>query len=241
MKHLNLILLSTLLVAHSAWADGETTPPEISITSPALGEEADGGTVVVQGSVTDSTNVNTFPAGVERVIYRLQGERRWRNAILSARNSATTDFFFSFKIKKGENKRFYVRAFDLCRNESDTLGRKVFRPRVMRRAAATSTDDTNDDGNDATGTSVSNSSTATSQSVTAGASSSSSATVEIPKALEPDDDQTFNRNRLPTARRTSQATIIISPYFPVYRLDVSDIPADGVAIDPRNGDPFLLP
>ncbi|MEM0898226.1 MAG: hypothetical protein AAGJ79_15240 [Verrucomicrobiota bacterium] len=225
-------LAATLLLTAAGVATEDTQPPTIDVSSivPALGEEAAGSTVVVSGTAADTADSGT--AGVARVYYRLQGSRRWRRAILTAQDAASTTFIFSFKIKKGENKRFYVRAFDLCDNESDSIGRRVFRPRVQRREPALSTTTTTD-GTTATSTSSSNS-TASAQ----GSVSSS----ESPSAIAPNEDADFSNAEIPTASPVDGADqLVLSPYSPRVQLDVSGFDSGDVAIDPRNGNPFLVP
>ena len=68
------------------------------------------------------TSVSTF------VEYRIEGSRRWRKAILTNPGETTTTYVFTYKNKKrGRARRIYVRARDEEGNESDTVGRRIFR------------------------------------------------------------------------------------------------------------------
>jgi hypothetical protein len=150
--------------------------------------------------------------------------------------NATTTYIFTFKIKKGKNKRFYVRVFDLCDNESDTIGRRVFRPRVQRREPATTTDPEPGDGV----TPV----VATAQSVgTPGFITASSPSLTNIQAAATANREDFGPDEeIPTAKPTSRSsTIVVSPYFPRIELDVSGFSSGDIATDPRNGLPFLIP
>ena len=125
-----LIAISAALFAFVITAQAQdTTPPTITMSSPVNGVPVETDRVTVTGEVTDDV-------GIRRVQYRVEGSRRWRNAIIvpdgtqdpNARTSAS--FFFSYKNKKkGRARRVYMRCIDLAGNESDTIGRKVFRAR----------------------------------------------------------------------------------------------------------------
>ena len=122
MKKLLAIPAALFVFAASARAQ-DTTAPEITMDAPANGVAVITDRVTVTGEVTDAV-------GVMRVEYRIEGRRRWRRATLTVPNGTTTSYVFSYKNKrKGRAKRVYVRAFDAARNESDTIGRKIFRSR----------------------------------------------------------------------------------------------------------------
>ena len=124
-----LIAISAALFAFvvNAQAQEDTTPPTITMDAPVNGVPVETDTITVTGSATDDT-------GVRRVQYRLEGSRRWRDAILTAPNETTTTYVFTFKNKKkGRARRVYVRALDFEKNESDTIGRKIFRARTTFR------------------------------------------------------------------------------------------------------------
>lgn len=243
-----LISLTVVFALSAARGEEDTQPPVIDVGSiaPALGDEAPGSTVVVSGTVTDSADAGT--AGIERVQYRLQGNRHWRRAILTAQDSPSTTFIFTFKIKKGENKRFYVRAFDLCRNESDSIGRRVFRPRVQPREPATGGGDPGDgtDPGDGGGgpvvTPTSTQSTAQSTGTPGFLTQDSPSLTNVP-AAEPADRSDYTEDEtFPTAKPvTRSANIVVSPYFPRVELDVTGFSTGDLALDPRNGQPFLVP
>ena len=234
MKILPLIItLASLFAAVTAQASEDTQPPAIDVSSisPALGEEATGGTVVVSGTVTDTADSGT--AGIDKVYYRLQGSRTWHRAILTAQGAATTTYIFTFKIKKGKNKRFYIRVFDLCGNESDTIGRRIFRPRVQPREPATATDP-----GDGAPPVVAPLSVGTPGFL----SQSSLSQTDVPAAGTASREGFGPDEEIPTAKPTSRSSsIVVSPYFPRIELDVSGFSSGDIATDPRNGLPFLIP
>lgn len=104
--------------------DADTSPPTITMTAPVNGVEVTTDRVTVTGEATDDT-------GVDIVEYRIEGKRRWRRATLTNPDETSTSYVFSYKnTKKGRAKRVYVRCRDAAKNESDTIGRKIFRSRT---------------------------------------------------------------------------------------------------------------
>ena len=104
--------------------DADTSPPTITMTAPVNGVEVTTDRVTVTGEATDDT-------GVDIVEYRSEGKRRWRRATLTNPDETSTSYVFSYKnTKKGRAKRVYVRCRDAAKNESDTIGRKIFRSRT---------------------------------------------------------------------------------------------------------------
>ena len=122
MKKFIAIPAALLAFAFSAQAQ-DTSPPTITMDAPVNGVAVGTDRVTVTGDATDDT-------GVKRVEYRIEGSRRWRRATLTNPDGTTTTYVFSYKNKKkGRARRVYVRARDDAKNESDTIGRKIFRAR----------------------------------------------------------------------------------------------------------------
>jgi hypothetical protein len=117
-----LIAISAAFYAFAAAAqaqNADTSPPTITMDTPVNGVAVATDRITVEGEATDDV-------GVSRVEYRIEGRRRWRRAIVLSTGAYT----FSFKnTKKGRARRVYVRAIDAAKNESDTIGRKIFRAR----------------------------------------------------------------------------------------------------------------
>jgi hypothetical protein len=122
MKKLLALPVALLAFALNAQAQ-DTTPPTVTMTAPVNGVAVFTDRVTVTGTATDDV-------GVKRVEYRIEGNRRWRRAILTNPDATTTSYVFSYKNKrKGRARRIFVRCRDDAKNESDTLGRKIFRSR----------------------------------------------------------------------------------------------------------------
>ena len=125
-----LIAISAVLFAfvlNAQAQEEDTSPPTVTMDAPVNGVPVETDRVTVTGEASDDT-------GVRRVQYRLEGSRRWRDAILTAPNETSTTYVFSYKNKKkGRARRVYVRCLDAAKNESDTIGRKVFRSRTTTR------------------------------------------------------------------------------------------------------------
>ncbi|MEM0898225.1 MAG: hypothetical protein AAGJ79_15235 [Verrucomicrobiota bacterium] len=136
MKRPFAILLSIAALTGSALARIDDSPPVIdpTVITPALGTDITTSRVTVSGTVTDEggAETNTSRFGVRRVFWRPEGSTKWRRALLTAQDAATTTFVFSFSLKSGKARRIHIRAFDICGNESDTITRKFFRPRPDR-------------------------------------------------------------------------------------------------------------
>ena len=124
MKKLISIAAAVLSFVTAAQAqDEDTSPPDIDISAPVNGIAVTTDRVTVTGDASDDT-------GVHIVEYRLEGSRRWRRATLTNPDTTSTSYVFSYKnTKKGRAKRVYVRARDAANNESDTIGRKIYRAR----------------------------------------------------------------------------------------------------------------
>ena len=123
MKKLIASAAAILAFATSAYSQDDTNPPSVTMTAPVNGIAVETDRVTVTGDARDDT-------GVSVVEYRIEGQRRWRKATLTNPDSSSTSYVFSYKnTKKGRAKRVYVRARDEAKNESDTLGRKIFRAR----------------------------------------------------------------------------------------------------------------
>jgi hypothetical protein len=122
MKKFIAISAAVYALATAAQAQ-DTTPPEITMAAPVNGVAVTTARVTVTGDATDDT-------GVERVEYRIEGMRRWRRAVLTNPDDTSTAYVFSYKnTKKGRARRVYVRARDAAKNESDTIGRKIYSAR----------------------------------------------------------------------------------------------------------------
>ena len=122
MKKLIASAAAILAFATSAFSQ-DTNPPSVTMTAPPTGIAVETDRVTVTGDANDDTAVTV-------VEYRIEGSRRWRRATLTNPDSSSTSYVFSYKnTKKGRAKRVYVRARDEAKNESDTLGRKIFRAR----------------------------------------------------------------------------------------------------------------
>ena len=94
--------------------------PEIRLDTPTGGSLVSKRFTIV-GTVTDNV-------GVTEVRYRIEGEKRWRTAILVQAGAVSTTFTFRAKLRSGRGKsRVYVRAWDAVRNESDIVSRKFRR------------------------------------------------------------------------------------------------------------------
>ncbi len=119
-----LIAISAALIAFVINAQAQdTSPPTITMSAPVNGVPVETDRVTVTGEASDDV-------GVKRVQYRVEGSRRWRNAILTDPDGTSTTYVFSYRNKrKGRARRVYVRCLDAAKNESDTIGRKVFRAR----------------------------------------------------------------------------------------------------------------
>ncbi|MEM9478414.1 MAG: hypothetical protein AAGA58_02000 [Verrucomicrobiota bacterium] len=132
----------------AAQARFDENPPVIDVSSitPSLGTRilSTESRFVVTGTVTDDggtgTNSSNTP-GVDRVYWRPEGSKKWRNALLTDRGGTTTTFVFTSSLRRGQSRRIHIRAFDLCENESDTVIRKF-----IRNSSATEDDTTDTDG-----------------------------------------------------------------------------------------------
>lgn len=130
-----VLLLSALLSgAVSARIDDEPPVVDVDSITPALGTDITNAHVTVSGTVTDEggEETNTTRFGVEKVLWRPEGSKRWRTSILTDKFAASTTFVFTFSIKSGRSVRIHIRAYDICGNESDTIIRKFHRPRPDR-------------------------------------------------------------------------------------------------------------
>jgi opacity protein-like surface antigen len=122
MKKFIAFAVSMLAFAAAAQAQ-DVTPPTLDVTSPVSGVAVATDRVTVTGEAGDDV-------GVAVVEYRVEGKRRWRRATLTNPDETSTSWVFSFKhTKKGRAIRFYVRVRDAEKNESDTIGRRIFRAR----------------------------------------------------------------------------------------------------------------
>lgn len=119
-----LIVISAALFAFVTNSQAQdTSPPTVTMSAPVNGVAVETDRVTVTGEASDDV-------GVARVQYRLEGSRRWRNAILTNPDGTTTTYVFSYRnSKKGRARRVYVRCHDEAKNESDTIGRKIYRAR----------------------------------------------------------------------------------------------------------------
>lgn len=137
--HCFLALTASLLAAGTLQAAEEldSNPPTVTITTPAAGVLQNTNTIAVSGTATDTaqtpgTGNTVSKLGVAAVKYRLKGESKWRNAILTAAGEATTTYVFTIKLKTGKGTTVSIRVFDRAGNVSDTVTRSIKRSRVTR-------------------------------------------------------------------------------------------------------------
>ena len=135
---LPIAFVSLLVSVHRASAQG-TTPapsgaPTIVLSTPAgilngkgiiLGT-ATGGSAPSTTTTGEGTPTTTTRTGnVAAVFYQFDGEKKWRRARLSPRNSATTTFMVDVNITSRANGRritFYTKSS--LGAESDVVGRR---------------------------------------------------------------------------------------------------------------------
>ncbi len=117
-------------------ATADTTPPSLTIATPAVGLRTKASSIVVTGTATDTGGSGSGASkGVKELLYRIDGSSRWKKALLSSPAAASgtgagasaggSTFAFNLPFKGRKSLRFYVRATDAKGNESDTIGRKV--------------------------------------------------------------------------------------------------------------------
>ncbi len=113
---------------------------ELDSVEPAQGTVLDKNEsrVVFTGTATDTADTanGEVITGIYRVEYRINNRRRWKRATVVNRFAETSDFFFSVAVKKGRSVRVTIRVLDKNRNESDYLGRRVTRSRILLPRAA---------------------------------------------------------------------------------------------------------
>ena len=138
MRKFLVICLSTFgLTAASALAQRDTGEPTLDVDTiePAQGTVLDKNEsrVTFTGTATDTADTANGETitGVHRVEYRINNRRRWKRATLVNPKAETTDFFFTVAVKKGSSVRVTIRVRDKNKNESDYLGRRVRRSRIV--------------------------------------------------------------------------------------------------------------
>ncbi|MEZ5304425.1 MAG: hypothetical protein R3F11_27845 [Verrucomicrobiales bacterium] len=104
------------------------TPPTLSDVTPVAGTKVSQRTQVFSGTAaaTGTSGSGSVNHGIDRVLWRIQGDGKWRKALLSARGEQTTTFTFKAKLRKGEDHtRVIIRAIDEGGRESDWIVRKI--------------------------------------------------------------------------------------------------------------------
>jgi len=132
------LLLSALLLAPALPALAQTTTPPatsgapvITITTPSVNTASK---LILIGTATDTgtstgtgTTATTSAAGVQDVLYQVEGSSKWRRAQLTAKGTASTSWIVNIKNTSAVGKRIIFRAVDVSGNESDIVGRRFKR------------------------------------------------------------------------------------------------------------------
>lgn len=126
MKHpaLCVLLFAAATSPLMAQTAADTTPPTITISTPAINSTYD---VVLSGTATDTgsgTGTGASTAGIQAVYYQKEGSSKWNTALLTAKGSTTTTWVVTVRIKGATGTRYYFRAVDTSGNESDVVGRR---------------------------------------------------------------------------------------------------------------------
>ena len=118
-----LLAIPAILFAFALGAQAQdTTAPTLTFDTPENGVVVESDRVTINGMVSDDV-------GVVRVEFRLEGQRRWRRAIMTAPGEASSAFVTSYKNRNKKKRRrgirVYLRAIDAAGNESDITGRRI--------------------------------------------------------------------------------------------------------------------
>lgn len=116
MKFFVLLSCALVLGIHTASA----AAPEIDITTPSIVRTRP---AIISGTATDTAETDPVAvAGVKEVLYQFEGDKRWRKALITSTDAASTTWMIEIELETARGKRIYFRAVDIAGNESDVRG-----------------------------------------------------------------------------------------------------------------------